>query len=102
MGNGNLLVDKRLFWGVVHYRCIYCGIWTPRNDKDHACEVCHKSLELGPMTAEYSRYYNPGVENDVKAELRGEVPLKDVYEGCTDEQIKALESGDVELLLKTG
>ena len=103
MANGKTLLHRRRFFNepIDYYICVYCGIWTSRKAKDHACHVCAKNLPMEPI---YNRFYDFVLDEDQKAQLRGEIYMKEseLYQGCTELQRKALETGNVELLLEVG
>jgi hypothetical protein len=99
-------LSRRLFFGEWHRICPYCGIWFKAGKRSHTqnCLVCKESIKycqennLPPPKKEHNIYIDYDVE-DIEAELRGEMPIKGLFESCSLEKIEALETGDVKKFL---
>lgn len=101
-------VARKEIDGVKHRICIYCGIWTPEREKRVCCKVCQTDLSwrfkngLSKPAPTFSPYEEYNYRSNIEAELKGELPVTNLYDGCSKEQIKAMQTGDVELLRRSG
>lgn len=96
--------------GVEHRQCFEpgCEEWFPRNGSTARCEKHQKVyrkkyydnyVRNGRIPNKTPNYFKP---ETIEKELQGKAQIKGgLYTGCTRQQIEALQTGDVEKLLRT-
>jgi len=90
--------------------CTKCGSDFKEYGRETRCKPCVNqikrdkiialNLELYGVESNPSRYANEDDPRLIKAELKGILPIDDLFEGLSQSEINALDAGDINALMR--